>query len=416
MKTLGTFTSTVFVTAVWMSASRLGPTIASIAAAASLPSADYGFYVVAIAWFGGLVSVISGASQAFVARAKEASSGLDQSNLDKLNSKLTAEVLNWSRMVVGSVPLCIGIALYSSGFSNNIIAMVALAGFFSAMNSVFSALLWGRGCLYTLAGLACLESALMILAVAIGGQMTGDLAGATYGLAGASILASLAYCVAIVLKIDRESLSARIKTEQNHFQILTPNLLNGVAGVVGPSLALSVCINRDPTSLPLYGLTMVFIALLLFPLQILGVAIAQPLIAKQTAEKVELGRNSLLVGLFFGLAIALCIFLVGPYAVQVFPFKSIMNGETPIHEVLLLTSLIYFLFSIVVTAGPIVQANGQYWGWAFLNCVCAMVFVCAAWLLPLGPTLIFEACLISAALRAVIGFPLASRVVQKWSR
>jgi O-antigen/teichoic acid export membrane protein len=415
MKSIDTFQATLVATAIWMSASRFGPIAASIVAALTLTSSDYGLYVVALAWLGGLVSVVSSATQVQFARALEGTETIVGS-ASRQSGKPDVQILKSSLFTTALVPICTTITLYNSGYPSVIITLIAVAGLFSGINSVLGALLWSENRLHVLSWLACLESALMIVGIYLGGLLVGDLLGSMIGLTCASVLACLSYSLASSFVLAGplpEIVSPVARPLQS---ILTPNLLNGVASAAGPALALTACIHRDPSGIPLYGLAMIVIALFLFPVQILGVSITQPLITKRNHERVELGRNSLLVGFIVGVLVAACLVVLGPHVWGLGQLNTWIPQSAAISEIFLLLAGIYFCFSIVVAAGPIVQANRQYWLWAGLNIICALVFVVASWLLPTGPTLIFQACFISAVLRAAIGIPLASCVVQKWSR
>ncbi|MEN9855096.1 MAG: hypothetical protein RLZZ157_222 [Pseudomonadota bacterium] len=396
-------------TALWMVAARLGPIGTSLVAALTLNSPEYSHYVVALAWIGGLTSVLATSAQAVAVRVGHGAAQPGHGAADAL--------LRHAILIACVIPVILAGVFGALGYAPTLVVAVALCGFIGALNACFGALLWARRAVWVLGLLGLLESGLMVVGVGLGGRLLGDATAALSGMGLASLVAGLAYVRALgghahVLAMWRNG------QPRPHVwrSILGPSLVNGLTNALAPAIALVIAAARAPESAALYGIMMLAVAALLFPVQVLAIAFAQPLVVRTFDARARLGGLGLGVGMFWGLAVFLALMFLGPQLGTMEIAATRFDILAHITRFALLTGVILLCFCPVAMAGPIVQADGRYWTWAALGVMSGAIFVGAAALLPAGSGLSLQACLASAGFRLLVGVPLAWRIVVRWQR
>lgn len=404
-------------TALWMASARLGPIGAGLAAAITLPPLDYGTYVVALAWLGGLVSVLASAAQALAARAHQDQPASHNRRLPIDSASHASQVLRQTIFVSWLVPVCLMGLFAGLGYEGSVVAALGFSGLFGAQNASLAAFLWGEKRLRALSNVAMVESTLTIFGVFTGSLWFGGVEGALWGLTLAGLVSWLGYGWAAggagyLIMLWRE----RSPTTHTLQGIMGPSLANGIAAAAGPAMALVIAAARDPASAALYGWMMLLIAGCLFPIQILGIALAPPLISMNNTERARLGASSLGISMVCAVGVSWGLIILGPSLSQFLPVDGPPLDPKKVTELFNLAAWIFACLCPVVLAGPIVQANRHYWTWAAINGISAAIFVIAACLLPLDISLALQACLASAIFRLSIGLPLAGLSVVSWLR
>ncbi len=405
-------------TAIWMMSARLGPIGAGLAAAAILPAPEYGHYVIALAWLGGLVAILAGSAQALVARANQPAQDLSEDPTIGTTDTQLSHVLRQSFLASLLVPIGLGLLFIALDYRGSFILAIVLAGLFSTQNACLGALLWGSRRINSLS-LACLsESLLTILAVGLGAFWGKTVEAALWGLALANFLSWLIYVRSIggfgaLLRLWKTSDPDGIHLLQG---VLGPSLVNGAAGAAGPAIALVIAAIKEPASAGIYGVWMLLIAAGLFPIQILGIALSPPLIAWREQARKKLAVFALLGGVGWGFLSGAGLFLLGPIVMDALGVEVLAEHNDTIFKASALAALLIFCLCPIATIGPIVQADGRYWTWAYVNAISAVIFIGVTLLWPPSLVLALYACLVAALFRLGIGLPLAFSCVFRWHR
>lgn len=405
-------------TAIWMLSARLGPIGAGLAAAAILPAPEYGHYVIALAWLGGLVAILASSAQALVARANQPAQDLTEDPTIVRTDTQLSQVLRQSFLASLLVPIGLGLLFIGLGYRGSFVLPIFLAGLFSTQNACLGALLWGARRINSLSRASLSESLLTILAVGLGALWGKTVEAALWGLALANFFSWLIY----VRSIGGFGVLLRLwKTTDPHVShllqgVLGPSLVNGAAGAAGPAIALVIAAIKEPASAGIYGVWMLLIAAGLFPIQILGIALAPPLIAWRDQARKKLAILALLGGVGWGILCGAGLFLLGPIAMDALGVEVLAEHKDTILEASALAAALVFCLCPIATIGPIVQADGRYWTWAYLNAISAVIFIGVALLWPPSLVLALYACLIAALFRLGVGLPLAFSCLFRWHR
>lgn len=396
-----------------MMATRAGPFLLGWIAVVTLPSQDYGSFVLAFAWVNAIVGICLGLFPALVSRtAVQATS----------NKVLIAELTRLG------MPLIAGLALVAVALSPlrdpegatglSLRLATGWACLTLGVSNLLAIICWSLGQSKPLIGLALLESLMHAIWLTICGTLAWETFVIMLGIGGISAAISMGFLRSLIqhklISHADFSLAQNSKPQIKFTSLLGPNLINTLAMSLSPALALSIASARGPdfNIEVIFGLALLWISAGLFPLQILTLSRSQNLI-KLRAEPGALRANRLnmeewtLIGVsvFWGIMIAGLVLWLGPKI-----------GETPLSP---FSQLMPYLgqvawimtgWAFLAAVGPILQAQHRYGTWSAINLAGCLSLLFYASYAALSPAALLVGTSLSVLIRC--GFAVASLSVR----
>lgn len=394
-------------------ATRAGPFLLGWIAVVTLPSQNYGFFVLAFAWVNAIVGICLGLFPALASRAAVQANGKEE---------LIAELTRIGMpLIAGLAFIAAALGPFRESASADGLWLRLATGWAClalGVSSLLAIICWSLGQSKPLVGLAVLESLLHAMWLMVCGTLAWETFVIMLGIGGIS--ATISMRLFLSLKYHTPMFQSDLGRAQNpkaqikFTSLLGPNLINTFAMSLSPALALSITASRGPdlNIEVIFGQALLWISAGLFPLQVLSLN-RSPSLIELRAELEAPRANRLnteewtLIGLFlvWGIVIAGLILWLGP--------KIGEATQSPFGQLMPYLGQVAWIatgWAFLAAVGPILQAQNRYGIWSAINLAGCLALLFYASFAALSPAALLVGTSLSVLIRC--GFAVASLSVR----